>query len=122
MKPFQEKQHPEKLHLGLAQKDRTFFKQISDGLKRLRLDGTVLPRHKCHSNYHGSDEDPFKCHVDVVPTELQEEFLELKHNSSAKDEFNFLSLSEIWVKMYPIYPGFGNSALRALIPFSSTYL
>ena len=32
--------------------------------------------------------EPFKGQVDDVPAELQEEFLELVHNSSVKDESN----------------------------------
>ncbi|KAG7173843.1 SCAN domain-containing protein 3-like 15, partial [Homarus americanus] len=62
----------------------------------------VLPRHNTNQITMALTRDPFLCHVDDVPTKLQE------------DEF--------WVKMRPIYPGFGNNALRVLITFSSTYL
>ncbi|KAG7162343.1 SCAN domain-containing protein 3-like 8, partial [Homarus americanus] len=187
MKPFQLK-----LHQRLAQRDRAFLKNKSDGLKKLWLDDSGSTQQTSKATTHASyviaiakivlndvavnklkqiplsnnnnksrirdiahnikDQDvigvctngapaigyfpdintiqitmaltrnPFKCHGNDVPTKLQEEFCLLKHNSSAKDEFNFVSLSEFWVKMCPIYPGLGNNALRVLMQFSVTYL
>ena len=40
--------------------------------------------------------DPYKCKVDDLPEDLQEEFLELTNNSSAKIEYNSLSLHNFW--------------------------
>ena len=66
--------------------------------------------------------DPYKCKVDDLPEDLQEEFLELTNNSSAKIEYDSLSLHNFWVKMLPVYPKISKVTLLILIPFSSTYL
>ncbi|XP_045106847.1 uncharacterized protein LOC123501871 [Portunus trituberculatus] len=42
--------------------------------------------------------NPFICQVDDVPEDMQNEFLELKHDSSAKDEFRAQDLEEFWPK------------------------
>ena len=66
--------------------------------------------------------DPYKCKVDDLPEDLQEEFLELTNNSSVKIEYNSLSHHNFWVKMLPAYPKISKVTLLILIPFSSTYL
>ena len=67
--------------------------------------------------------NPFRCHVHEIPEDKQDEFLELQHNSSAKDEIEAVEeLGDFWVKMLPIYPQLSNVALRILLPFSSTYM
>ena len=66
--------------------------------------------------------NPFKCMVDMMPEDIQGEFLELVHNSFAKDEFQILSISEFWAKMYLLYPTVSEQALIIIVPFSSTYL
>ena len=67
--------------------------------------------------------NPFRCHVHEIREDKQDEFLELQHNSSAKDEFEAVEeLGDFWVKMLPIYPQLSNVALRILPPFSSTYM
>ena len=43
--------------------------------------------------------NPFKCVVERIPEDIQEEFLELDHDSFAKDGFQILSLSDFWKKM-----------------------
>jgi zinc finger BED domain-containing protein 5/7/8/9 len=48
--------------------------------------------------------------------------LELKTDSSAKDIFDEKSLTEFWPLMINSYPKVTEKALRALIPFVSTYL
>ena len=48
--------------------------------------------------------NPFKCVVETIPEDIQEESLELVHGSFAKDEFQILSLSDFWAKMYLVYP------------------
>ena len=59
--------------------------------------------------------------ADVVE-EVQEEFLELKFNSTAKDEFNNLDLETFWIKYHSVYPLISHQALRVLTMFGSTYL
>ena len=48
--------------------------------------------------------------------------LDMKCNSSAKDDFNRLSLEEFWLKYLAIYHNVSLLALRVIVRFSSTYL
>ena len=66
--------------------------------------------------------NPFICQVDDVPEDMQNEFLELKHDSSAKDEFHAQDLEEFLINMRGAYPQLSNNALTILILFSTTYL
>ena len=66
--------------------------------------------------------NPFQCELADVAEEVQEEFLELKFNSTAKDEFNNLDLETFWIKYHSVYPLISHQALRVLTMFGSTYL
>ncbi|XP_068214344.1 protein FAM200C-like [Palaemon carinicauda] len=66
--------------------------------------------------------NPFQCEFANVAEEIQEEFLELKFNSTAKDEFNDLDLETLWIKYHSVYPLISHQALRVLTIFGSTYL
>jgi hypothetical protein len=66
--------------------------------------------------------DPFRIKEDLVPDDLQEEFLEMKHNSSAADDFDAMSLSDYWTKYVRVYPNVAEVALRVILPFSTSYL
>jgi len=46
---------------------------------------------------------PFRLNEDILPDDLQEEFLEMKCNSSAKDDFEAMPLTDFWAKYVPIY-------------------
>ncbi|XP_064083079.1 protein FAM200B-like [Macrobrachium nipponense] len=63
--------------------------------------------------------NPFQCEV---ADEVQGEFLELKLNSTAKDDFKDMDLETFWVKYQPVYPLTSHQALRILTMFGSTYL
>ena len=65
--------------------------------------------------------NPFKCVVETIPEDIQVEFLQLVHDSFAKDEFKIISLSDFWAKMHLVYPNVSKRALKIIIPFSSTY-
>ena len=54
--------------------------------------------------------------------EAQEEFLELKFKSTAKDNFKEQELEAFWLKYLPVYPLISTQALRVLVMFGSTYL
>ncbi|XP_068234378.1 protein FAM200A-like [Palaemon carinicauda] len=58
--------------------------------------------------------NPFQCEFANVAEEIQEEFLELKFNSTAKDEFNDLDLETFWIKYHSVYPLISHQALRVL--------
>ena len=66
--------------------------------------------------------DLFFTDVEDVPVYIQEEFLDMKCNSSAKDDFNRLSLEEFWLKYLAMYHHVSLLALRVIVRFSSTYL
>ena len=66
--------------------------------------------------------NPFKSIVDMISQDIQDEFLELVHNLFAKDEFQILSISNFWAKMYRLYPTVSEQALKILVTFSFTYL
>ncbi|XP_068225681.1 zinc finger BED domain-containing protein 5-like [Palaemon carinicauda] len=66
--------------------------------------------------------NPFQCEFANVAEEIQEEFLELKFNSTAMDEFNDLDLETFWIKYHSVYPLISHQALRVLTMFGSTYL
>ncbi|XP_029636965.1 zinc finger BED domain-containing protein 5-like [Octopus sinensis] len=48
--------------------------------------------------------NPFQCEVTDVLDEVQEEFLGLKFNSPAKEDFKELDLETFWVDYLPVYP------------------
>ena len=66
--------------------------------------------------------NPFRIKEDILSEELQEEFLEMKCNSTAKDDFETMSLNDYWAKYLRIYKNVRSVAIRTLLPFSSTYL
>ena len=66
--------------------------------------------------------NPFRIKEDILSEELQEEFLKMKCNSTAKDDFEAMSLNDYWAKYLRIYKNAGSVAIRTLFPFSSTYL
>ena len=66
--------------------------------------------------------NPFRIKEDILSEELQEEFLEMQCNSTAKDDFEAMSLNDFWAKYLRIYNKVGSVAIRTLLPFSSTYL
>jgi hypothetical protein len=66
--------------------------------------------------------NPFNCEVDDISEDLQDEFLELVHDSAAKDDFRTLSLPNFWAKMSAVFPTVSEQALQIIVPFASTYL
>ena len=66
--------------------------------------------------------NPFGIKEDILSEELQEEFLEMKCNSTAKDDFEAMSLNNFWAKYLHMYKNVGSVAMHTLLPFSSTYL
>ncbi|XP_068991500.1 zinc finger BED domain-containing protein 5-like [Neodiprion pinetum] len=66
--------------------------------------------------------NPFVVDVLQLPEEVQEEFLEMKADSTMKDDFHLLTLEKFWIKRFLINPKVASLALRILLPFSSTYM
>lgn len=66
--------------------------------------------------------NPFIIDIDTLNESLQEEAIELKNDTKAKDEFKVMDIQEFWVNYLQIYPNVATQALRIIMPFSSTYL
>ncbi|XP_068215901.1 zinc finger BED domain-containing protein 5-like [Palaemon carinicauda] len=68
--------------------------------------------------------NPFCTELDVssIPDEIQDEHLDLRNDSSARDLFKVKSVTQFWCGMYQSYSKISMIALRVLVPFASTYL
>ena len=66
--------------------------------------------------------NPFILPVEKVPDDFQDEFLELKADSCARDLFNEKSITEFWPLMCSSYPKVAKKAIQDILPFVSTYL
>ena len=107
--------------LADGQLSSTLSKEIMDHLSQLddefrRYFPDLSPQHS------GLAKNPFLCHVDDVLEDAQEEFIELIHDSTAKNAFQSNSLSSFWCSMMESYPKISDLAVRVLLPFASTYL
>ncbi|XP_077975498.1 zinc finger BED domain-containing protein 5-like [Styela clava] len=60
------------------------------------LNDTELPEWKL-------TRDPFRVDEDILPSNLQEEYLDMKFDSSAKDDFEAMPLTDFWAKYVRIY-------------------
>ncbi len=60
--------------------------------------------------------NPFSGTLDIttIPSDVQDEFLDLKHDSAAKDLYEEKSLSVFWCSMHQSYPTVSEIALRLL--------
>ncbi|XP_076339961.1 zinc finger BED domain-containing protein 5-like [Tachypleus tridentatus] len=68
--------------------------------------------------------NPFCTERDVssIPDDIQDEFLDIRNDSSARDLFKVKSVTQFWCAMYQSYSKVSMIALRVLVPFASTYL
>ena len=66
--------------------------------------------------------NPYCCDVYDIPVDIQDEFLDLQNDSSAKDIFKDSKLEDFSVQMNRVYSKTSEYALKMLLPFSSTYL
>ncbi|KAG8238426.1 hypothetical protein J437_LFUL002883 [Ladona fulva] len=60
--------------------------------------------------------------VSDIPDEVQDEFLELRNDSSARDIFQEKSSSQFWCAMRHSYPKVSMLSFQILVRFASTYL
>ncbi|XP_068224651.1 zinc finger BED domain-containing protein 5-like [Palaemon carinicauda] len=67
--------------------------------------------------------NPFSSTLDItaIPSVVQDEFLDLKHESAAKDLYEEKSLIVFWCSMYQSYPKVSEIALQLLLPFSPSF-
>ena len=66
--------------------------------------------------------NPFVVDVLQLPEEVQGEFLEMKADSTMKDDFHLLTLEKFWIQRFFVNPKVASLALQSLVSFSSTYL
>ena len=68
--------------------------------------------------------NPFSDSLDVsgISDEMQEQFSEVKKDSTACDIYCEKSLSQFWCDMSELYPQISKLAFRILLPFATTYL
>ncbi|CAH1974336.1 unnamed protein product [Acanthoscelides obtectus] len=66
--------------------------------------------------------NPFAVDVTQLPEEVEGEFLEMKADSSMKDDFHLLTLEKFWIKRLPVNSTLASLALRILVHFSSAHL
>ena len=66
--------------------------------------------------------NPFKLSVEKVPDDYQDEFVKIIADSGVRDMFDEKSITEFWPLMCDPYPKVAEIAIRALLPFVSTYL
>ena len=90
----------------LKQEFEGYFPDLSD---------IKLPKLKMTRNF-------FRLNNNIFFKDLQEEFLEMKCNSIAKNNFKAMSLTDFREKYVHIYKIVGAVSIRTLLPFSSTYM
>ena len=68
--------------------------------------------------------NPFSLYLDIseISDNLQDELLDMRNDSSARELFLEKSLSQFWVSMQLSYPKISRAALKIVVPFVSTYL
>lgn len=66
--------------------------------------------------------NPFRFSVQQLPDAFQDQFLELKNDSSAKDMYEEKEISVFWSLIDQSYQKVAELAIRTLLPFVSTYL
>ena len=66
--------------------------------------------------------NPFRLPSEKVEDELQDQFIDMKNDSSSQDVFEAFSVTDFWLRMALPYPEISKTALKKLLPFSSTWL
>ena len=59
--------------------------------------------------------NPFRLNKNILSENLQEEFLEMKCNFAAKNNFEAMSLTDFWGKYVHIYKNAGALAIRTIV-------
>ncbi|KAK9870355.1 hypothetical protein WA026_006440 [Henosepilachna vigintioctopunctata] len=111
--------------------DEPQFKEVFEGSQRksLILNHLNLTEEfkkyfsdTCDEGIYRLSTDPFNININSLPEALQEEGLEIKHDSSAKYDFDKMDKSSFWIKYFKVYPRVSQAAVRLYLPFSSACL
>ena len=63
-------------------------------------------------------QNPFSTGLD----QLQDQFCDLQNDSSARDAFQEIAISQFWCAMHESYPQISELTIRTLLPFAIAYL
>ena len=66
--------------------------------------------------------NPFRLSSKKVEDGLQDQFIDMKNDSSSQDVFEAFPVTDFWLRMASSYPEISKNALKKLLPFSSTWL
>ena len=66
--------------------------------------------------------DPFRLSSEKVEDKQQDQFIDMKNDSSSQDVFEAFSVTDFWLRMASLYPEISKIALKKLMPSSSTSL
>ena len=90
-------QHLEKLEC----KFKTYFPEIS-------------------KDYLSLARNPFRLFSEKVEDKLQDQFIDMKNNSSCQNVFRAFPVTDFWLRTALSYPEISRAALKKLLPFSCT--
>ena len=65
--------------------------------------------------------NPFRLSSEKVEDELQDQFIDMKNDSRSQDVFEAFPVTDFWLRMALLYPEISKTALKKLLPFSSTW-
>ena len=66
--------------------------------------------------------NPINVNFSFLPVRLQEEFIDLKHDSTMKTSFENSELTTFWFNACALYPRVPKYMVSKLLPFGPTYL
>ncbi|XP_072395218.1 protein FAM200A-like [Diabrotica undecimpunctata] len=96
--------------------------QISNYLESLIEEFQKYFPNTCDDSIFRMSIDSFHVNIDSLPESLQEDAFQIKHDSSAKYNFDIIDKPSFWLKYFKVYPSVSREALRLYLRFSSTYL
>ena len=65
---------------------------------------------------------PFCVTIEQVDDEFQDKLIDLRNDSSCRDVFEDVSVTEFWIQVSSSYPQISRNCLMKLLPFSTTWL
>ena len=66
--------------------------------------------------------NPFRLSSEKVEDELQDQFIDMKNDSSSQDAFEAVPVTDFWLIMASSYLEISKTASKKLLPFNSTWL
>ncbi|XP_068243748.1 SCAN domain-containing protein 3-like [Palaemon carinicauda] len=101
MRPSKLKHHLLTIHPQYAEKDPDFFRCHESSLEQQKMDATEFEEEEGNLV-----RNPFSGTLDIttIPSDVQDEFLDLKHDSAAKDLYEEKSLNVFWCSVHQSYP------------------